>query len=220
MAMRPRPPPVGAPRFCLASGLAGVYGSGEAKVAMALFSFRKPPDKHAPREAADRLYAACVTASRRPALYLAYGIPDTLQGRFEALALHLFPVLYRLMHAPGDDPDLARLVSESFVADMDSAFREMGVGDVTVPKRMHKLYRSFGGRITAYKAALAQGGPALADAIARNVFPDGATPGRAEALAQAVRASVEAIRDAPLADLRDGAPPFPAPAADTAAATP
>ena len=59
-------------------------------------------------------------AARRPALYLAYGVPDTLQGRFEMVALALFPVLNRLMHEPGDDPDLARLVSESFVEDMDA----------------------------------------------------------------------------------------------------
>ena len=69
------------------------------------------------------------TAARRPALYLDYGVPDTLQGRFEMVALALFPVLNRLMHEPGDDPELARLVSESFVDDMDAAFREMGVSD-------------------------------------------------------------------------------------------
>ena len=50
-----------------------------------------------------------LNAARRPAFYLDYGVPDTFQGRFEMLALTLFPVLNRLMHEPGDDPDLARL---------------------------------------------------------------------------------------------------------------
>src|SRR5687767_3153932 len=71
--------------------------------------------RHA-RKAAERIYAASVEAARHPALFRDYGVPDTLQGRFEALSLHLFAVLHRLMHDPGDDPALARLISESLVA--------------------------------------------------------------------------------------------------------
>ena len=99
---------------------------------MLLFSAKRRGD----RDAAERIYAACLTAARRPELYLGYGVPDTLQGRFEMVAFSLFPILNRLMHEPGDDPDLARLVSENFVKDMDAAFREMGLSDTTVPKRM------------------------------------------------------------------------------------
>jgi len=161
------------------------------------------------RRAAERLYAACVAAARRPELFLAFGVPDTLQGRFEMLSLHLFPVLHRLMHDPGDAPDFAKRLAESFVADMDRAFREMGVGDLSVPKRMTALYRSFGGRISAYTAAVGEGDAALADAIARNVFPESADPAPVAAIVAYLQDSLAAVRAAPLADLRAGAAPFP-----------
>ncbi len=172
---------------------------------MLLFSARRRSE----RDAAARIYAACLAASRRPALYLAYGVPDTLQGRFEMVAIALFPVLNRLMHEPGDDPKLARLVSESFVDDMDAVFREMGVSDPAVPKRMKTLYRSFAGRITAYRQALGAGTDALVEAIARNVFPDGFRDERAIALGEYLKAATAAIAAVEIAALRRGEIPFP-----------
>jgi cytochrome b pre-mRNA-processing protein 3 len=171
-----------------------------------LFERRRPE-----REAAERIYSASVAAARRPELYLALGVPDTLQGRFEMIALHLFPVVHRLMHDPGDDPELARFVSEAFVADMDAGFREMGVGDLSVPKRMNALYRSFAGRISAYKEALEEGEEALLDAVARNVFPDGADAAHALALKAHLAAAVAAVRAADLEAIRRGDLPFPDP---------
>jgi cytochrome b pre-mRNA-processing protein 3 len=138
------------------------------------------------------------------------------------LALHLFPVLYRLMHVPGDDPALARHLSETFVDDMDAAIREIGVSDVRVPRRMKELYRSFAGRIAAYKAGLEEGEGPLAAAIARNVFPDETSDGRAAkralALARYLQRAVAAVAGADLDTLRRGsarfAPPEPAIEAD------
>lgn len=171
---------------------------------MLLFSARRRGE----RDVAQRIYAACLTAARRPELYLGYGVPDTLQGRFEMVALALFPVLHRLMHEPGDDPELARLVSESFVDDMDAAFREMGLSDTVVPKRMKTLYSSFAGRVTAYRQAMGDE-RALAGAVARNVFPDESEDERAEALAAYVRAATAAVAAADLSALRRGDVPFP-----------
>ena len=163
------------------------------------------------RAAAERIYAASVAAARRPQLYLALGVPDTLQGRFEMVALHLFPIMHRLMHDPGDDPELARLVSESFVAEMDASFREMGVGDLSVPKRMNALYRSFAGRMSAYKKGVEEGDEALLDAVARNVFPDGSADAHALALKAHLAAAVAAVRAADLEAIRRGDLPFPEP---------
>jgi cytochrome b pre-mRNA-processing protein 3 len=163
------------------------------------------------RAAAERIYAASVAAARRPQLYLALGVPDTLQGRFEMVALHLFPIMHRLMHDPGDDPELARLVSESFVADMDASFREMGVGDLSVPRRMNALYRSFAGRMGAYKKGVEEGDEALLDAVARNVFPVGSAEARALALKAHLAAAVAAVRAADLEAIRRGDLPFPEP---------
>ena len=174
---------------------------------MRWFSDRRRRD----RAAAERIYTASVVAARRPQLYLAFGVPDTLQGRFEMVALHLFPILHRLMHDPGDDPELARLVSESFVADMDASFREMGVGDLSVAKRMNALYRSFAGRMNAYKRGVEEGEEALLDAVARNVFPDGSADARALALRAHLAAAVAAVRTADLEAIRRGDLPFPEP---------
>jgi cytochrome b pre-mRNA-processing protein 3 len=190
--------------FAMAAGLPRVYGGDKAVTAMVLFSRKQRGE----REAAERIYAACRDAARRPALFLAYGVPDTFQGRFEMMALSLFPVLNRLMHEPGDDPELARLVSESFVEDMDGVFREIGVGDPTVPKRMKTLYGSFAGRVTAYRNALADDA-ALADAIARNVFPGAPADDRAATLAGYLKAATLAVSAADLNVLRQGKIPFP-----------
>jgi cytochrome b pre-mRNA-processing protein 3 len=172
-----------------------------------LFSRRKRLD----RDAAERLYEACVRAARQPEFHRFYGVPDTLQGRFEMVSIHLFAVLNRLMHEPGDDPELARLLAESFVADMDGAFRDMGVGDLRVPKRMTTLYRSFGGRMAAYRSALQNGGEAIVQAVARNVFPDGADPAHALHLAGYLESAAHALMHADLDGLRRGDAPFPAP---------
>jgi len=173
---------------------------------MRLFSHKRRNE----RQAAELIYAACRVAARQPALYAQGGVPDTLQGRFEMLTLMLFPVLNRLMHEPGDDPDLARLVSEVFVEDMDAVFREMGVSDPAVPKQMHTLYRSFGGRITAYRKAFRESEDALVEAVARNVFPDAPADRRSEALAGYLQRALRAIAAVEPAALRRGAVPFPA----------
>lgn len=177
---------------------------------MLLFSSRRKGE----REAAARIYARALEAARRPALYTGFGVPDTVEGRFEMIALHLFPLLHRLMHDPGDDAELARCISESFVDDMDAAFREMGMSDTAVPKRMKTLYRSFAGRITAYGRALREGDgdAALAAALARNVFPESAEgdEGRqARALAAYLKRAVAAMREATLADIRSARFDFP-----------
>jgi cytochrome b pre-mRNA-processing protein 3 len=161
------------------------------------------------REAADRIYTACLAASRRPVFYASLGVPDTLEGRFEMIAIALFPVLNRLMNDPGDDPGLARLVSESFVNDMDAAFREMGVSDTGVPKRMKALYRSFAGRIAAYGEALRATDEALAAAVARNVFPDVPNHDSARAIAAYIRTCTKAVGEVDLPTLRGGGVPFP-----------
>lgn len=170
--------------------------------------FRLPWRRRAGREAAARIYSAALSAARRPALYLDYAVPDSLQGRFEMVTLHLFAVLRRLMHEAGDGPELARLISERFVDDMDGAFREMGVGDMSVPKRMQELYSSFAGRMTAYERAIGEDA-ALVDAIRRNVYPDTLESEHAPGLAAYLREAVDAIAAADPAALHAGALPFP-----------
>jgi cytochrome b pre-mRNA-processing protein 3 len=172
---------------------------------MVFFSRRSKAE----REAADRVYGACLNAARRPAFYLDHGVPDTFEGRFELLALTLFAVLNRLMHEPGDGPELARHISESFVEDMDAVLREMGVSDPGIPRRMKTLYGAFAGRVTAYRAALGEGDSALVDAVARNVFPGAPADKRSAILAEYLRRTVRSVADVDMAELRRGEIPFP-----------
>ncbi|MCB1542620.1 MAG: ubiquinol-cytochrome c chaperone [Rhodoblastus sp.] len=170
-----------------------------------LFS-RKPRNA-----AAERLYGEIMAAARRPTLFLPpYDVPDTLEGRFDALILHAFLVIRRLAALPAPAPQLAQDLSDEMFRALDRALREMGVGDLAVPKRIAKLAADYNGRRTAYEAALGESGEALAAALARNVF------GRAEAaagapLARYVRQVEAALEAAPFATFETGPVPFPAP---------
>jgi cytochrome b pre-mRNA-processing protein 3 len=144
------------------------------------------------------LYSAIVTEARRVDFYASFGVPDTPTARFDMVVLHLALVVRRLRaEAPGDtllpaEPGRrpqtleARIqdLVEFFFGEMDQALREMGVGDVSVPKRMKKLAAAWNGRVRAYDAALAAGdGQALAEAIARNVLTTAKDRSGAAALA-------------------------------------
>jgi cytochrome b pre-mRNA-processing protein 3 len=171
------------------------------------------------------LYRAIVTEARHPEFYIGYGVPDTVGARFDMLVLHLALVLRRL-RGEGDpqsrgerggeaDPgERARELADFFFREMDRALREMGVGDVAVPKRMRKLAAAWNGRSLAYDRALAEGRiDDLAAALARNVFAEAADADRAAAaLARHVVAAAEALAALPLADLLAGRIVWPDPA--------
>ncbi len=100
---------------------------------------------------AHNLYGSIVTLTRTPALYDVLKVPDTIEGRFEILVLHIFACLERLN---GEAAPLAQDIVDMFFADMDTTSRELGVGDMAVPKKMRKLAAVFEERMTAYKSAL------------------------------------------------------------------
>ncbi len=165
----------------------------------------------------DRLYGAIVAAARHRELFLALRVPDTFDGRFEILALHAVLVLRRLQGAASPGPDMAQDLVDTVFRHFDRTLREMGVGDVTVPKRMKTMAEAFLGRSAAYHTALraerddvtAPGDDALAAALSRNVY-SGRVNGTA--LARYAAASAAALEHAPLQSLIDGAVPFPDPA--------
>ena len=131
--------------------------------------FGKRDDRLAPVNA---LFARVAEASRRPALYLAGGIPDTFEGRFEALTLHAFLVMRRLRALPAPAADLAQEFVDACFAYLELGFRNGGISDIAVPKRMKKIGQSFYGRVGAYEAALDQAEPAaLVEALRRNASP-------------------------------------------------
>ena len=172
--------------------------------------FRKrSPEQPSPGEIA---YSAIAAAARRPAFYSELGVPDTLPGRFELLVLHAALFTRRL----GRDPDpraqeLSQSVFDAMIRALDANLREIGIGDVTVPKRMKAMARSFFDGAKTYDAALDAGdGAALAAALARIVYAGApAEPEAPRALAAwAVRADA-ALSAQGLAELEAAGPAYP-----------
>jgi len=153
-----------------------------------------------------QLYAAAVAAARDPWFYAELGVPDTLDGRFDVLSLFAFLLIERLRLAPANGPALAQSVFDAMFSDMDVNLREMGVGDLSVGKKVKAMWNAFHGRATAYGTALANGDqPALVGAIARNVWRGAPAPvGAASALARLVRAQHDYLGAQPLDALGTG----------------
>lgn len=118
---------------------------------------------------AERLLVQVTNASRDPALFGEGRAPDTLEGRFELVALHAALALLRLRKAPEAEP-LAQAFVDALFRHLDSGLREEGVGDLAVPKRMHRLASVFYGRADAYAEALAANATALQAVLTRNVL--------------------------------------------------
>lgn len=119
----------------------------------------------------DALYGMIVAQARSPEFYRDYGVPDTIDGRLDMILLHLVLVLRQITNAHGALPPAGQRLFDRFLQDMDANFREMGVGDLTVPKRMQKVGEAYYGRSKVYGSGLADDNPAtLEAAVARNVF--------------------------------------------------
>lgn len=161
--------------------------------------------------AAQAAYDAIVAQARSPALYAALGVPDSVTGRFEMVILHTVLVIERMRREGAPGSALGQLVFDDFCRDMDQSLRELGFGDLGVPKRMKKLGESFYGRAEAYGRTLGDRG-GLASAIARNVFPDSTTTTNASRLADYAIASAKALAETPLERIGTGALAFPNPA--------
>ena len=157
------------------------------------------------------LYGAIVAQARIPALYSDFGVPDTVEGRFEMIVLHLALVLRHLRDGRPAQA-IGQEVFDMFCTEIDQQLREMGVGDTAVSKKMRQVGEAFYGRAAAYESVLSGGDAAgLAAALERNVFA-GATPGLATpALAAYIIDADGALGRQDTSRLLDGAISFPAP---------
>ena len=104
------------------------------------------------------LYSAAVKAARDPHFFGVLGVPDTLDGRFDLVALFTALVIERLRMAPDPGPALAQAVFDAMFSDMDVTLREMGVGDLSVGKKVRAMWEGFHGRALSYGPALHGGG--------------------------------------------------------------
>lgn len=165
------------------------------------------------RDTISALYGTIVAQARLPCFYQDYSVPDTVNGRFDVIVLHLILVLDRLA-ADAALRDFGQELFDVFCADMDHNLREMGVGDLAVPKKMRAFGEAFYGRAAAYREAQAgQNAQALVLALWRNVYGGidaGAAPAR---LAAYMRRAAGELAKQDSAALGMGALRFPDPAA-------
>ena len=122
---------------------------------------KRNPDK----EQAKRLYAACLKHSRQPYFYQDYKVPDSFDGRFDLLVLHIFLIIHRL--GPKEAAYNQTLFDVMF-ADMDQTLREKGIGDMGVPKHMKRMMLAFNGRMHAYEDGIKN--DTLKEALKRNLY--------------------------------------------------
>jgi cytochrome b pre-mRNA-processing protein 3 len=159
------------------------------------------------------VYEGIVDQARQPAFYADCAVPDSIDGRFELVALHAFLVLRRLNRGGGRAADLAQALVDILIQDMDRSLREMGVGDLGVGRRVKAMARGFYGRIAAYEAGLDGPDDRLRAALTRNLYgtvspaPDAAVA----AMAAYMRQEAAGLDGQDLATLLAGRVAFGAP---------
>jgi cytochrome b pre-mRNA-processing protein 3 len=167
--------------------------------------FRSRPAKIAGRD----LYESVTRQARQPSFYAALGAPDTVEGRFELYNLHVVLLLHRLRGQGAQASETSQALFDAYVSSLDDALREMGVGDISVGKKMRKLGEAIYGRVRSFDAALGEADPAaLRDMIARTVYA-GAAAEHAGALAAYVRRAVDGLAAQPLESLLEGRAAWP-----------
>ncbi len=134
--------------------------------------------KRGSKPQAGQLYGAAVAQARKPVFYTSTGADDTPDGRLAVISLHILLILQRLSvptrgsHSAGPmddadendevaapsatsadlDPALGRALMEVFVEDLDQSMRELGIGDMGVPKRVKKVMAQFYEHARRYRA--------------------------------------------------------------------
>jgi cytochrome b pre-mRNA-processing protein 3 len=166
------------------------------------------------RQVARSLYGSSVTAARAGAFYARWGVPDTLQGRFEMIALHVALTLRRLSAEGEGGRRLGVALTETFVVDMDDGMRELTFGDLAVPREVKRAAAALFDRHAAYLAALAPASDmSLAEVLRAQLAylaPGGLDVSR---LADYVNRCASALDAQPAAQILSGQLAWPDPAA-------
>lgn len=167
------------------------------------------------REAVQALYESVLRQARSPAFFGPGRAPDTVDGRFEVLALHLALVIRRLQTEGKKGQAIAQDLFDIFVRDMDANLRELGASDSRFGKKMRHIVESFYGRAKSYTEALDSGGEAgLRDALVRNMFDGAVSPAERDRMAAYCLACAARLSEAGLDDWFRGGAIFPPPPPD------
>lgn len=160
--------------------------------------------------AGEALYAGLVAQARQPALYTDFGVADRIDARFELYVLHLSLLLTRLKGHGEAAAETSQTLFDAFVGALDDSLRELGVGDLSVAKKMRKLGEAVYGRTVGYQNALQAGdGEALAGLIGRAIFAEDEAGQGANRLAAYALSTHEALAAQPLAELLRGQAAWP-----------
>jgi cytochrome b pre-mRNA-processing protein 3 len=157
-----------------------------------------------PKIVGRQLYESVVERARQPLFYTEFAVSDSVEGRFELYSLHVILLLHRLKGQGPQAADTAQVLFDIFIGQLDHALREIGVGDLSVAKKMRKLGEAFYGRAKSYDAALDATDGELEALIGRTVFEGAGEAGRAQALAAYVRRGAAALAAEPLETLLEG----------------
>jgi cytochrome b pre-mRNA-processing protein 3 len=174
------------------------------------------------REAAERAYARVVEQARLPVFFTRFGVPDTLDGRFELICLHAFLYLHRLKSEHPQAAAVSQAFFDAMFADMDRGLREMGTGDLSIGRHVKRMAQGFYGRIRAYQDGLDDDDDAvLRGAVARNLFGTiGESAGATSAVANYIRCAARVLACQSVTGLLDGEVHFPRPANERPRAVP
>jgi cytochrome b pre-mRNA-processing protein 3 len=160
-----------------------------------------------------RLYGAIVAQARAPEFYTDYGVPDTVEGRFDMVVLHVYLVFRRLAEAGEAARARGQEMFDLFIEDMDASMRELGVGDLSVPRKVRAMAEGYYGRAGVYDAALLDAADdKLAVALLRNVYAgNGNTEAGARRLARYMRHAEKKLAGTNAGKIESGAFAFPDP---------
>lgn len=164
------------------------------------------------RAAVERLYESILQQARSPEFYGAGRVPDSVDGRFELLALHLALAIRRLQSEGKQGKRIAQDLFDAFVRDMDANLRELGATDARFGKKMRHIVESFYGRAKSYGDAFDAGSEeALRDALIRNLFDGVAAPAELDRLTAYCQAAAEHMGEMELDDWFASDKVFPPP---------
>jgi len=157
------------------------------------------------------LHDVIMEQSLLPEFYMSYGVPDTLDGRYEMFALHLSLLANRL----ADDAayaDFSQELYDKCFRNIDKGLREAGIGDMSVPKHMKRMMKGFNGRVHAYSEGLTKGASVkvLDAAIERNIYGTLQSPKKehVRAMRAYIKMNAKALAAQPLNDMMNGSVTF------------
>lgn len=121
-------------------------------------------------EKASALYVKVVEQSRLPRFYIDHGVPDSVDGRFDMIIVHVMLLIRRLRGHGKDASDLSQEVLNLLFGDMDRNFREMGIGDMSIGKHVKKVAKAFYGRAEVIEEGLDKGAEDLASGLLETLY--------------------------------------------------